>query len=188
MVVLAVSIGVLLFATIAHAGVDVSGPITLQGLYFKAVEWWGQGEPPGCESVSLETVLAIEGNLDANGAAWPATQFGPECRIEIITANTKRCALVETMRHEVGHLLGYGHSSNPGMVMYPTNDQQEPVCTRSELAFYRNWLGKASALCSKHRHRAHAHAECAIRVRLIRRETRRWAAKAGQIQPSEGRP
>jgi hypothetical protein len=110
----------LLAAPVAHAA-----PFTpsLNYAYALALRHWGT-TPPGCSSIEKRIV----GDTELNGGEWigeatiPAPGEVLSCHVYIVaelsTPNMfeRACA---AMRHEVGHLEGYGHSSDPHNIMYP---------------------------------------------------------------------
>lgn len=74
-------------------------------VYQEALAYWGVTSPPLCSSVTR----SIDDLPD--GIAGQATQPGwlQPCTLQIDAA-VEPCGKAVVMRHEVGHLLGYGHS------------------------------------------------------------------------------
>lgn len=170
-VFLATVLGALSMCAGAHAEAVVSGPSDLVASYGSAIEWWG-GAPADCATVELRRGAVSPGEM-----AFAEPPYKPEsaCGIEV-KEGEEGCWLAETMRHEVGHLRGLGHSTDPHSVMYPTGDVDKPLCQAERLAEYEGWLTRARARC-----RRHARSECRATVRGIRAETvkrRRTLAEA----------
>lgn len=102
-------------------------PARLDFAYELAVGYWGQ-EPSACSAVDREVVPhGSLGSLETKLIAGLATQVPPEtapgsvdCILWIDRSYAQPvlfsglCAL---MIHEVGHLLGMGHSADPASVM-----------------------------------------------------------------------
>lgn len=180
-VVLSAAVGlVLLPVPAAQATVTVLGPEPLRHLYSEAIEWWGQ-EPSACPSVALEYRTTLE-SVNVGMAVAP-NEEKPYCSI-LILAGLESCEGTETMRHEVGHLLGYPHSPDPRSVMYGGKDGGlAPSCTRIELheelhrqAFWRSGCG--------HHHWVACPAELPYLHRVIEHLRARLVASG----PHEGRP
>lgn len=112
-------------------------PARLDFAYELAVSYWGE-EPSTCSAVDREVVPhGSLGSLETKLIAGLATQVPPEtapgsvaCILWIDRTYAQPvlfsglCAL---MFHEVGHLLGMGHSSDPASVMNE-NPAIPPVC------------------------------------------------------------
>lgn len=91
-----------------------------------AVEYWGQESSPACASVDREVVpdeLLASENADAR-ATIPAPDAEPgsvSCLLEVrrsLMPLSRFYYLCSVMIHEVGHLNGLGHSSDPRSIMY----------------------------------------------------------------------
>jgi hypothetical protein len=106
----------------------------------------------------------------------------------VVLTGLPPCAEVEVVRHEVGHLLGLGHTADPNSTMYGGHDRERwPECVRQEaaadLATYEVWLAKEVRRC---RHRRVRRAICFAGVRSIRGEViarRETVAALPPIEP-----
>ncbi len=105
----------------------------LEAAYETAISEWGQGPPSQCMSVTKEIVAGLHDSGDGHRLAGEATQpaagaTGIECFLRIDPAVAQApCQMREIVRHEVGHLLGYGHSSDPNSWMASTASGAECV-------------------------------------------------------------
>lgn len=93
----------------------------MQYAYELAVNHWGT-EPTGCTSIDFE-IVDDDTMPDREGEATqpqPGQHIPCHMYIRRYLAQPRMfirmCAVV---RHEVGHLLGFGHSEDPRSVMYP---------------------------------------------------------------------
>jgi|GEM_PF-4500004 len=114
--------------TVGASGVQAA-PFTpeLEADYQAALAWWGVPAPSQCASVAREILLT--GDPEGEGVAERATQpepgeTGVECRIRLFEPALAQqfpsaCEKEATIRHAVGHLLGYGHSTDPASIMNP---------------------------------------------------------------------
>lgn len=88
--------------------------------YAYAVSFWELGEPSGCTSISKE-LFHVEPGINYSGEATrPRPGEHIPCLLRV-QEGLEPCALTGVMVHEVGHLLGMGHSENPRSPMYPGN-------------------------------------------------------------------
>lgn len=139
-------------------------------VYQEALVWWG-ATPAGCSGIDFQTVARTE--LQAN-ALGEATQPEPGeyklCKLWVAD-DLESCELPAIMRHEVGHLLGYGHSPDPDNIMYPAPPQW--WCTaeqlRRELRGVERSLPKEQHLCRTYPQRE----ECPWSLRLLKIERHR---------------
>jgi hypothetical protein len=107
--------------TFAMAAPAAAAPFTPQMdyAYRLALQHWG-AEPTGCTSIDFEIVDDMP---DREGEA---TQPDPGERIPCHMYIGRKLAsppwfirMCAVVRHEVGHLLGFGHSEDPRSIMYP---------------------------------------------------------------------
>ena len=103
-----------------------AAPLTpeLETDYSSALAWWGVVSPPQCASVTAELLptdpFSAQDGIDA---AARATQPKPgetevACHLYVFEPVSSGCVEEMVIRHEVGHLLGYGHSKDPDSIMH----------------------------------------------------------------------
>ena len=92
-----------------------SDPLT-EARYTQAVEWWG-GPPSNCASITRALVPTATLQPNAVAEATVPTEPGTACTLRISEA-LPPCAVITTMRHEVGHLRGLGHSADANNIMH----------------------------------------------------------------------
>lgn len=91
-----------------------------EAAYVEALNFWGS-EPENCISLSKEIVPVgtprpRDGETNYWGLATQPTE-PVDCILWVVSKLPSDCALEHVMRHEVGHLLGYGHSDDPSSPM-----------------------------------------------------------------------
>lgn len=156
----------------------------LQSEYTEAVAWWGQS-PTWCASVDLSYQMPNPDDAEAAHADIP-TRYGDECGV-VMDSGMPVCAEVEVMRHEVGHLLGYGHSTDPASVMYGGSKTSWPNCAAEEaaetratmvaqLVEYEAWMGREVRRC---RHRKVRRKLCFHELKDLKAEVRTRRAELG---------
>lgn len=156
--------------------------------YAAAIAYWGVPDgPEWCATVTASTQAADPSDGEAGHADVP-THFGDDCGF-VVDAGLRACEQVGIVRHEVGHLLGEGHSADPASPMYGGAEHVWPDCAAEEsaaatstlttqLASYEGWLRREVRRC---RHKRHRRAECFAFVQEIRAEVaaRRSALASG---------
>lgn len=169
----AIAIVILVPATAAAA------PFTAQSEanYQAALSAWGATSPPGCATV--EQALVPFGAPELDGASARATQPSPDL-LEPITCvlwmreDLSACAEYGVMLHEVGHLLGHGHTSDLGSIMYSGPEARVYVYFCFDAFAERRrgsidrWVERCSRFGPGQRRR-----ECWYRVRTWRDDLRR---------------
>jgi hypothetical protein len=119
-----------LVALLALASTAQAEPFTptLEAEYGAALAFWGVSAPPQCEEVR-KAVLPTDpsSTVVGEGGAAAATQPLPGvtyewCELDVFADKfpTGACLQQEAMDHEVGHLLGHGHSEELTNIMYPS--------------------------------------------------------------------
>lgn len=103
----------------------------LQRAYSAAVGWWGE-TPTNCTSLDREIVDDAAMPEEAEGWATVATVPTPcvlyiDRTLAVPRWFERACAV---MIHEVGHLLGYEHSTDLRNVMYPEVVAIPGICDR----------------------------------------------------------
>lgn len=142
-VVVAWTLGLVLAST-AGTTPALGAPFTpeLNRAYVVAVKFWHR-EPTNCTSIDREIVPDAGMPEETEGWATIATEPTP-CILWIRRTLAsprwfaRACAV---MIHEVGHLLGFEHSSDPRNVMYPEVVAIPATCDRAAL----DELNRASA-------------------------------------------
>jgi hypothetical protein len=112
-----------------------------KAMYWLAVDYWGGKEPPLCDRIVLQVAEPI--NMFP-GYLGESNQ--PRSREEICVSNISTTVIdrndpyitCRVIVHEVGHLLGYGHSDDPADVMYAylMEETPAPFCSEEARAPY----------------------------------------------------
>lgn len=90
-------------------------PPEVQSMYQEAIAYWSK-PPELCTSMTLELLPPEDFPYGVNGTGTEPDRPMP-C---VVTVNEDQppCEMKTTLRHEVGHTEGYGHSADPLSVMY----------------------------------------------------------------------
>lgn len=162
LVALFVTLGVMAFA-VPRAVAAALTP-EQESAYQEAVAFWGvwPDGPPACATVIREAVSEAEiGGMAGNATQPHPGESGLVCHLRV-AVELLPCDMRAVMRHEVGHLLGYGHSTDPDNVMYA--HYQDPACTpldseiahlKNEIRFYRHEVREARGHVRRGIHRCH---------------------------------
>jgi len=183
----------------------------LEADYAAALAWWGVSSPPLCATVIRElepTDFQHEGAIARS--TQPADPWGGACYMTVFQDgldNLRRefgsgadCAIAITIRHEVGHLLGYSHSDDPTSIMHspaprsecipPTSPPEPPSAPSEPLPTvqqpesvlpeaWREWRREKQQCLRQIRHASQHRPQPLCRVRLrARAEELRWLASA----------
>jgi hypothetical protein len=117
-------VGVLL-ALLVPATADALTQPELEAEYPAALAWWGVTSAPQCGSIELLTGPVDPWGTGDGGTGGIATEPAPgetnvRCVLWIKSEGLTPCEATEAIRHEVGHLLGHGHSPDINNIMYPS--------------------------------------------------------------------
>jgi len=157
---------------------------TLEAEYGAALAFWGVSAPPQCEEVRKEVVPTDPWSIPGEGGVARATQPPPGvvysyCTLWVFADKFPpgACLQQETMNHEVGHLLGHGHSEDLANIMYsslrpwiwcpeeipPPIHEPTIECRQTERHPHGLCLAARGFPPEKHRHR--------LKTRSVRRQT-----------------
>jgi len=137
------------------------------------VEWGAPDPPPQCSKVVLEVVpdeVLLEtpnGRARAQATTPPPGVLLDACHLWLgeSTADLQSCELQETLEHEAGHLLGFGHNDNPDSIMAPAH--RTSLCDSQEIDDKRADLQQEVKWCHR-QPRGWRHRWCTPRVRIER--------------------
>lgn len=178
-------LGGLLCALALSTGTASGAPLSpeLEADYQLALSAWGVTAPPQCTSVDRQMVPRSDIQIaGASGEAWtPDPDYLGPCYLRIASDIALRCERWGVMLHEVGHLLGYPHSSDPRSPMDVEWSNVEGVgCRLAEVRRLERELQALHADCRDH----HSERTCIRSARftheaLIDAEGRLAQAEAG---------
>jgi hypothetical protein len=135
----ALAIIIAIFA-IGQAHAAVTPPPEGWGAAFlnTAREYWGH-EPTNCTSLSIEFDATSFETGDSGGEATePETPEACVMRVKHLSAFGE----CEVTVHEYGHLLGYGHSTDPSSIMYPELTLQNRLAICEKLTLPPGFFGR----------------------------------------------
>jgi hypothetical protein len=116
-----------------------------QADFVAALGWWGVTSFPNCSSLTMEMVPPGSLGAAAGKATQPAGTPVP-CHLWIIEG-MPQCEEQGVLDHEVGHLLGYGHSPDPGSIMNP---DEHLLCEQEEVQEARAIFARRIAAERRH--------------------------------------
>lgn len=138
---------VLLAVVVPGASAEPFTP-ELEVEYHEALSAWGVSAPPACTAVTLEVVSDDAIGLETNGRATQPLGESIPCRLELseeVAYETPHCMRLSVLEHEVGHLLGWGHSPSPNSIMAPSSPPY--LCEVAEIRRERLWLRAFTTRC-----------------------------------------
>jgi hypothetical protein len=96
-----------------------------------AVLWWAMNGQPmfierKCEDAAIQ--IRVESKFDSDGH-WGFAWSEPErARVELyIPATLSPRRFQSVLRHELGHVFGLGHTTDPGCMMFPSRGDGLPM-------------------------------------------------------------
>lgn len=141
-------------------------------IYAEALAYWGATAPPACATVTA-SVVPLPAPLAGLATEPEPEEVGLGCTLEI-DDSIPRCEERAVMRHEVGHLLGLGHSPDPDSFMHapPPNvfcEAEAEEAQGAEAAEYRDEQERVAR-----RILSHTRAKCRRTLFARRRRHERW--------------
>lgn len=130
------SAGAVCVLALALAAPARAAPFTpaAERAYNVAVRYW-RGGPTDC--LTLDREIVADGSLPEGDTGWATVPTEPtDCVLYVarrLTTPGNFIALCGVLVHEVGHLRGLGHSTDPASVMYPYSRRPPGICWRAGL-------------------------------------------------------
>lgn len=130
------SAGAAVLAALALAAPARAAPFTPEAerAYDVAERYW-RGGPTDC--LTLDREIVPDNSLPGNDLGWATIPTEPtDCVLYVarrLAAPRDFTQLCGVLTHELGHLRGLQHSTDPTSVMYPTQIRPPAICWRAGL-------------------------------------------------------
>lgn len=121
-----------------------------EAIYLEALAYWGVDSPPACATVAA-SVEALPADRRGEATKPPPDAREIACILRISDA-ISTCEERSVMRHEVGHLLGYGHSEDPASFMHSPSPnvfcvtEEEEATLQAQYREQLQWLDRELAV------------------------------------------
>jgi len=128
------SAGAACLLALALAAPARAAPFTpeVERAYNVAERFW-HGGPTDC--LTLDREIVPDGALPGDDLGWATVPTEPtDCVLYVVRRLATPANFIQlcgVLTHEVGHLRGLEHSTDPASVMYPTQTRPPAICWRA---------------------------------------------------------